>query len=75
MIVESELKPSDLVHQMDTRIDYGLVKAGQGTFVVPIRALVNSIVVPNGDSGDGTYSTRCTLFVSEYSGYRPSPAR
>ena len=75
MIVESELKPSDLVHQMDTRIDYGLVNAGQGTFVVPIRALVNSIVVPNGDSGDGTYLTRCTLFVSEYSAYRPSPAR
>lgn len=75
MIVESELKPSDLVHQMDTRVDYGQVKAGQSTFMVPVKAIVNSIVVPNGDSGAGSYSTRCTLFVSEYSDYRLSPGK
>lgn len=75
MIIEPELKSSDVVHQMDTRVDYGLVKAGQHAFVVPVKTVVNSVVVPNGDSGAGSYSTRCTLFLSEYSDYRPSQAK
>ena len=72
MIVEAEFKPSDVVHQMDTRIDYGPVKAGKGTFLVPLRSVVNLVVVPNGDSGAGGYSTRTALFSSEYSEYHPT---
>jgi hypothetical protein len=72
LIVEAELKPSDVVHQLNTRIDYGPVKAGQGTLIVPISSVINSVVVPNGDSGAGGYSTRTTLFSSEYSEYRPA---
>lgn len=72
MIVEAEFKPSDVVHQMDTRIDYGPVKAGQGTSLVPVRSVVNLVVVPNGDSGAGGYSTRTALFSSEYSEYHPA---
>jgi len=75
LIVEAELKPSDVVHQFDTRIDYGPVKVGQGTLIVPISSVINSVVVPNGDSGAGGYSTRTSLFSSEYSEYRPAPAR
>jgi hypothetical protein len=71
MIVETDLKTSDVVHQMDTRIDYGPVKVGQGTFVVPVKSVINSVVVPNGESGAGGYSTRTTLFRSEYSEYHP----
>ena len=59
---------------MDTRIDYGLVKAGQGTFMVPVSSVVNSVVVPNGESGAGGYSTRTTLFSSEYSEYHLTQA-
>lgn len=72
MIVEAEFKPSDMVHQMDTRIDYGPMKAGQGTLLVPVRSVVNLVVVPNGESGAGGYSTRTALFSSEYSEYHPA---
>jgi hypothetical protein len=75
MIVESELKPSDVVHQLDTRTDYGAVKAGPGTFLVPVKTVINSVVVPNGDSGAGGYSTRSILLTSVYSEYRPGPAK
>ena len=64
------MKPGEVVHQLDTRIDYAPVKAGQGTFVVPVKSVVNSVVVPNGESGAGGYSTRCTLLSSQYSDYR-----
>ena len=70
MIVEAEMKPGEVVHQLDTRVDYGPVKAGQGTYVVPVRTVINSVVVPNGESGAGGYSTRCTLLTSQYSEYR-----
>ncbi|WP_109486785.1 hypothetical protein [Occallatibacter savannae] len=72
MIVEAELKPSDVVHQMDTRIDYGPTRAGQATIIAPLRSVVDLVVVPNGDSGAGGYSTRTALFSSEYSEYRPA---
>ena len=74
MIVEAEMKPSDIVHEMVTRIDYGLAKVGQSTFIVPVRSVVNLVVVPNGESGAGGYSTRTSLFSSEYSEYRLSPS-
>jgi hypothetical protein len=70
MIVEAELKPADVVHQVDTRIDYGAVKAGGMILVAPVRTIVNIEVVPNGDSGAGKYSTRRTLFTSEFTGYK-----
>lgn len=72
VVVEAAFKPSDVVHQMDTRIDYGPAKTGLGTFVVPVRSVVNLVVVPNGESGAGGYSTRTALFSSEYSDYHSS---
>jgi hypothetical protein len=75
MIVEAELKPGEVVHQLDTRVDYAAVKAGQGTFVVPVKTVVNSVVVPNGESGAGGYSTRSILLTSAYSEYRPGLAK
>jgi hypothetical protein len=70
MITEAELKPTEVVHQLDTRVDFGAVKTAQGVVVAPVRTVINSVVVPNGESGAGGYSTRCTLFTSEYSEYR-----
>lgn len=70
MITEAELKPSEVVHQVDTRIDYGPVQVGANLLVAPVRTVVNTEVVPRGDSGSGSYSTRRTLFTSEYKDYQ-----
>jgi hypothetical protein len=73
MITEPELKSSDLVHQMDERIDYGPVTVGSKTLILPVRTIVNTEVVPNGDSGSaGKFSIRRTLFTSEYKDYQPA---
>ena len=70
MIVEAEIKPGEVVHELDTRVDYAPVKLAQGTFMLPVKSVINSVVVPNGESGAGGYSTRCTLLSSQYSEYR-----
>ena len=75
MIVEADLKPGEVVHQLDTRVDFGLVKVGSNSFIAPVRTIINSVVVPNGESGAGGYSTRCTLLSSEYSDYHPGAAK
>jgi len=75
MITEAELKPSDMVHELGTRVDFGPVKAGQTTMIAPIRSVVNSVVVPNGEAQAGGYKTRCTLFTSDYADYRTAPVK
>jgi hypothetical protein len=70
MITQAELKSSEVVHQVDTRVDYGPATVDGKPLVVPMRTVVNTEVVPNGDSGlAGAYSTRRTLFTSEYKNY------
>jgi hypothetical protein len=75
MITQAELKPSDVVHQADTRIDFGPAKVGDRVLTVPLKAYVNTEVVPSGDSGAGTYSTRHTLFTSEFKDYQLSGSK
>ena len=75
MIINATLKPTDVVHQVDIRVDYARVTAGQSSLIVPIKSVMNSLVVPNGESGAGGYSTRTTLFTSQYSDYRPVPGK
>lgn len=70
MIVEAEFRPTEVVHRIDRRIDYGPIHAGGRTLIAPVKSFVNTEVVPNGDSGAATYTTRCTLFTSEYKDYR-----
>jgi len=68
----ADLKPSEVVHQVDERIDYGPVTVGGKVVVLPVRSITNTEVVPNGDSGAaGKYSTRRTLFTSEFKDYQP----
>jgi hypothetical protein len=69
MIVQADLKPTDMVHQVDTRIDYAAVKIGASTVIAPVKSIINTVVVPGGESGSGMYTTRCTLFTSEYKDY------
>jgi len=75
MIVEAELNPSDVVHQVDTRIDFGPVKVRDQMLIVPVETIINTEVVPNGESGAGGYKIRRTLFTSEYKNYQPATAK
>lgn len=71
LVTEAEIKPSEVVHQVDTRIDYGPVTVAGKPMVLPLRTIVDTEVVPNGDSGAaGKYSIRRTLFTSEYKDYK-----
>jgi hypothetical protein len=71
MITMADLKPSDVVHQEDTRIDYAPVTLDGKMLVLPMKTIINTEVVPNGDSGSaGRYSTRRTLFTAEYKDYQ-----
>jgi hypothetical protein len=73
MITQMEPKNSDVVHQEDVRTDYGPVSVGDKSLVLPVRAIAVTNVVVNGEAGAGGYSTRCTLFTSEYKNYQPVP--
>jgi len=75
MITEAELKPSEVVHELDTRVDFGPVKVNNQLVVVPVKTFVNTLVVPYGDSGAATYTTRRTLFTSEYKDYAQAGAK
>ncbi|MDR3740439.1 MAG: hypothetical protein P4L40_15605 [Terracidiphilus sp.] len=71
LIVDNELNPSEVVHQVAMRIDYGPASIAGRIAVVPMRTVVITEVVPNGDSGvAGAYSERRTLFTSEYRDYK-----
>lgn len=70
IITQAEFKSSDLVHQEDERIDYGPVKVGDKMLVLPVKTIIITEVVPNGDSGAGKFSLRHTLFTTEYKDYK-----
>lgn len=77
---EAEFKPSDMVHQEDTRVDYGPVQVGKAVAVLPMRTIILTEVAPNGDSQSaGARILRRTFFTSEYKGFQgdgafpPSP--
>jgi len=70
MITQMEPKSSDVVHQQDVRTDYAAVAVGDKSLPLPVRSMVISEVVPNGDSGAGGFSTRTTLFNSDYKNYQ-----
>ncbi len=64
-------KTSDMVHQLDTRIDYAPVVVGGKPLILPVRSIMVTEVVPNGEAGAGGFSTRTTLFTSEFKNYAP----
>lgn len=72
MTTQAELKPDEVVHREDKRVDYGSINIGGRTLVVPVKTIVDTEVVPNGDSGAGRYATRRTLFTSEFKDYQPA---
>ena len=67
LVTIAEFKSSDVVHQEDRRIDYLPITAGGKELVVPVQSMINTEVVPTGDSGSaGKFSTRRTMLTSEY---------
>jgi hypothetical protein len=70
LVTIAEFNSSDVVHQEDQRIDYAPVKVDAKVLVLPVRKVINTEIVPNGDSGAGKYSTRHTLFTIEYKNYQ-----
>lgn len=72
MTTIDEQKSSDMVHQLDTRIDYDPVVVGGKPLMLPVRSIMITEVVPNGEAGAGGFSTRTTLFTSEYKNYAPA---
>ena len=71
LISIAEFKNSDVVHQEDQRIDYLPVKVGDKDMVLPVRKMINTEVVPTGDSGSaGKYTTRRTMLTSEYKDFQ-----
>ncbi len=68
---EAQFKPGDVVHQEDTRVDYGTVQVRDALAVLPMRTIILTEVAANGDSQEaGAYALRHTLFTSEYKGYQ-----
>jgi hypothetical protein len=73
LVTQAEFKNTDVVHQEDQRIDFAPVPVGGKTLVLPVKTVVNTEVIPNGDSqAAGKFSTRHTLFTSEYKSYQAS---
>ncbi|MGA3135704.1 MAG: hypothetical protein ABSC88_06900 [Terracidiphilus sp.] len=72
LITIADFKATDVVHQEDQRIDYGPVTVGGKALELPIKTIVNTEIVPNGDTGGGKYITRHTLFTAEYKDYQPA---
>jgi len=71
MVTIAEFKNSDVVHQEDQRIDYLPVTVGGKTLVLPANKMINTEVVPTGDSGSaGKYTTRRTMLTSEYKDFQ-----
>ena len=70
LILQAEFKAADDVQQEDQRIDYGPVKVDTKALVLPIKTVINTEVIPNGDSGAAKFTTRRTLFTSEYKNYQ-----
>jgi len=69
MITMVDFKKSDYVRQQDERVDYTPVTVGSQTLILPGRTVIQSEVIPQGDSGVGGNSTRHTYLVSEYKNY------
>lgn len=70
LVFQAEFKNTDVVHQEDRRIDYAPVTVGGKAMVLPVKTVINTEVVPTGDSGSGKYTTRRTLFTVEYKDYK-----
>ena len=74
LVTVAEFKAADVVHQEDTRIDYGPATVGGKPLVLPVRTIIDTEVVTGGQDFAGKYSTCRTLFTVDYKDYQPAGA-
>jgi hypothetical protein len=70
LVMIAEFKSSALVHQEDRRIDYLPVSVSGKELILPVQSMINTEVMPNGDSGTGKVTTRRTMLTSEYKDFQ-----
>ncbi len=70
LVTQTDEESSDVVHQVDERVDYDPVTVGGKPLVLPVRAITITEVVPNGESGVGAITSRRTLFTAEFKDYQ-----
>ena len=69
LVTQADFKSSDYVRQQNERIDYAPIQLGSRSLVAPVQSIVQSEVMPQGDSGAGGHTLRHTYFISEYKNY------
>lgn len=69
LVTEAEFGSSEYVRLLNERTDFAPVKAGNRTLIAPVKTIIQSEVVPQGDSGVGGNTIRHTYLVSEYTNY------
>jgi hypothetical protein len=74
LVMLAEFKPSNVIHQEDTRIDYGPAKIADKPLILPVRTFINTEVAPNGEDSANQFSTRRTVFRIEYKNYQLADA-
>jgi hypothetical protein len=74
IIQDADFKSTEVVHQEDTRIDFGPITVGDKTLVLPVKEIVDTEVVPNGEDSAGKFQIRHTLFYTEYKNYQMASA-
>ena len=70
LVTQADFKVTDLVDKEDVRIDYAPVTVDGKAMVMPVRALMDTDVIPSGESGAVRHLTRRTMLVIEYKGYQ-----
>jgi hypothetical protein len=65
----AEFKSGSVVHQEDTRIDYGPVQVGDKTLVLPVDSFVASEVMPGGEDYAAKTNPRHTYLSVQYKDY------
>jgi len=73
VVTQAGLKPTDFVHQEDTRIDYAPVAIDGKEYILPVDSFTLTEVVPNGDNYAARYSIRHTLLRAVYQNYQLAP--
>lgn len=58
LVSQADFKSSEVVHQEDTRIDYGPVTVDGKILILPVDSFVNTEIVPNGEDSAGKFLLR-----------------
>lgn len=70
VVLHAEFKPTDFLHQEDTRIDFAPVTIEGKTWFTPSRTFLINESVPFGDNATRRFTIRHTLFTMTYKDYQ-----